>query len=304
MTARSVRATGVGLALASATGFGVMPVLARLAYDDGAEPLGLLAVRFTSAAVILLGLARWRGEALPRGRTLVALALLGGVGYVCEALFYFAALERIGASLTALLLYAYPAVVVLLSAVVLRRRPGGVALACVAVASAGTALTVGPVGSASTTGVLLGLAAAATYAVYIVTSSVVLDRPEARATGLFATSAVVMAAAGVVCSVLATAQRADLPRSADGWWAVAGVSLFGTVLGVAAFFAALTRLGPSDTAVLSTAEPVVSVGAAYLVLGETLTGLQLLGGLAVVAAVVVLARRPALSATAPPAEPV
>ena len=58
--------------------------------------------------------------------------------------------------------------------------------------------------------------------------------------------------------------------------------------------AALTLLGPSDTAVISTVEPVVSIAVAALVLGERLGPLQLAGGAVVLLAVGVLARtRPA-----------
>lgn len=281
----SPRTTGVLLALTSATGFGVMPVLTKVVYDDGAGPFGVLSVRFTVAAVLLLALARLRGEALPRGRQLRDLALLGGVGYVVESLCYFAALTRISAGLTALLLYLYPALVVVLSAVVLRHRPGRVAVACVVIATVGTALTIGPVAGGRSLGVALGLGAAASYAVYIVLSSTAT-----KGVGPLATSAVVMGACGLVYDALALGTRAALPSSAGAWLALAGVTVLGTVVAVAAFFAALALLGPSDTAVLSTMEPVVSVGVAALALGESLSAVQLAGGVLVIGAVIVLAR--------------
>lgn len=283
----SQRLVGVGLALLSAASFGVMPVLTKLVYADGADAIGVLAVRFSLAGVLLLWLARLRGEALPRGRTLVALALLGGVGYVVESLCYFLALERISAGLTALLLYFYPALVVLLAAVVLRIRPRAVALACVVVATVGTVLTIGPVEGGETLGVVLGLAAAGSYALYIVLSSKVLS---AGGVGPLATSAVVMTSCGVVYDLLAVGTGARLPHAPSAWLALVGVALIGTVVAVSAFFAALSRLGPSDTAVVSTAEPVVSIVVAGLVLGERLGPLQAAGGVLVLSAVVVLAR--------------
>lgn len=283
---RSARPAGVGFALVSAAAFGVMPVLGKLAYDDGADPVGVLAVRFVVAGLALLALAVARGEALPRGRTLGALCLLGGVGYVTMSLSYFFALERISAGLTSLLLYFYPALVVLLAAFLLRQSPRPVAVACVVVATAGTALTVGPVGTGQATGIALGLGSAAAYALYIVLSSRVLR----GGVGPFATAAVILLACGAVFVVLASATGARLPAHADGWLAVLGVALFGGVVAVSAFFAALSRLGPSDTAVISTFEPVVSIGVAALVLSERLTPLQGVGGVLVLAAVATLAR--------------
>ncbi|MBC7374667.1 MAG: DMT family transporter [Frankiales bacterium] len=278
------RLRGIALAVTSATAFGVMPVLAKVVYEDGAEPIGVLAVRFAIAAVVLQVLARTRREARPPGRKLALLVGLGAVGYVGQSLCYFFALERISAGLTALLLYFYPALVVVLAAVVLRDRPRPLALVCVVVATLGTALTIGPVTGGQTSGVLLGLSAALVYAVYILVSS--------RVTGVgpFATAAWVLTASAVVMGALAVATRPQLPSSSKGWLALVGVALIGTVVAVTTFFAALATLGPSDTAVVSTVEPVVSIAVAAAVLGERLSPLQLVGGVVVLLAVGVLAR--------------
>jgi drug/metabolite transporter (DMT)-like permease len=284
----SPRLLGAVLALTSAASFGVMPVLTKVVYDDGAGVAGVLSVRFSLAAVVLLGLARLRREALPRGRQLLVLFLLGAVGYVFESYCYFAALERISAGLTALLLYLYPALVVLLTAALLRTRPSGKAGACVAVATAGTALTIGPLGGGQWTGVLLGLTAALSYSIYIVISS-----RQVAGVGPFATSAVVMGGAAVVYDIGAVATHARLPSSGSAWAALVAVALVGTVVAVSTFFAALELLGPADTAVLSTFEPVVSVVVAAVALGEDLTALQIAGGALVLGAVAVLARGPA-----------
>jgi drug/metabolite transporter (DMT)-like permease len=290
----SRRLVGTLLALLSAASFGVMPVLTKVVYDDGAGLAGVLSVRFSLAALVLLGLARLRGEGLPRGRQLVALLLLGGVGYVVESLCYFAALSRISAGLTALLLYLYPALVVLLTAAVTRVRPRRTATVCVVVATMGTLLTIGPVSGGQWTGVLLGLGSALAYSGYIVVSS-----QQVLGVGPFATAGVVMAGAAVVYDLGAVGTHARLPSSSAAWLALLGVTFFGTIVAVSAFFAALERLGPADTAVISTFEPVVSVVVAAAVLGEKLSVVQLLGGALVLGAVVALARsgRPGPAAT-------
>jgi drug/metabolite transporter (DMT)-like permease len=278
----------------SAAGFGVMPVLTKVAYDDGTSVSGLLSVRFSTAAVVLLVIALWRREPLPRKGLALRMFLLGAVGYVVESACYFAALTRISAGLTALLLYAYPALVVLLTAVLNRSRPGTRPAVCVVVASVGTALTIGPVAGGQWTGVLLGLGAAVSYATYIVTSARVVS-----GVGPFATSAVVMGGAGLVYDGYALSTGAAGPSTGEAWAAVLAVALFGTVVAVAAFFWALELLGPADTAVISTFEPVVSVVTAALVLGESLTVLQLAGGALVLVAVAVLAKSPGTSPAVP-----
>lgn len=282
--AGSPRLLGVLLALVSAAAFGVMPVLTKVVYADGAEPVGVLAVRFVLAAAVLLVLARLRGEALPQGRPLAALLALGGLGYVTMSLCYFFALERISAGLATLLLYFYPALVVVLGAVLLRDRPRPVAVACVVAATAGTALTIGPVQGGQGLGVLLGLGSALAYSLYILGSSRVVG------VGPLATSATVLTACAGVYGALALATGPQLPTAPSAWAALVGVALIGTVVAVTAFFAALALLGPADTAVVSTVEPVVSITVAAVVLGERLGPLQLAGGVLVLLAVAVLAR--------------
>ncbi len=265
-----------------------MPVLTKVVYADDADLLGVLAVRFALAAAVLLALARVRRQRLPRRGRLLALLALGGVGYVGQALLFFGALQRISAGLTSLLLYAYPSLVVLLGVVFLRQRPRPAAVGCVVVATAGTVLTLGPVGGGRGPGVLMGLGAAAVYAVYVLLSSRVTGVPA------LAMSAVVLTSAAATTGVLAAATRPQLPRAGAAWLALLGVALIGTVVAVTTFFAALALLGPADTAVVSTVEPVVSVAVAALALGERLSPLQLLGGAVVLSAVAVLAQlRPA-----------
>lgn len=282
------RRSGTLLALTSATGFGVMPVLTKVVYDDGPRVAGVLSVRFTLAAVVLLGLARLRGERRPGRRQALVLLALGGGGYGLQSLCYFSALTRISAGLTALLLYLYPALVVVLSAGLTRSWPSRRSSVCVAVATAGTALTIGPVGGGQLTGVLLGAAAALVYATYILASS-----RHISGVGPLTSAGLVMSGAALVYDVGAVATRAVLPSHAGAWLALGGVALLGSVVAVSTFFAAVERLGPADTSVLSTLEPVVSVGVAAVALGESLSIFQLGGGALVLAAVAVLARSPA-----------
>ena len=289
------RLVGIGLVGVSATSFGVMPILSKYAYDDGTEPVGLLAVRFTVAAVVLGAIVVLRRLPRPPRRTVVALLLLGGVGYLVESLAYFEALTRTSASLVALLLYLYPALVVVLSAIAFRERPSRVTASCVAASLVGTALTIGPVGGGETTGVLLGALAALAYAVYIIVSARVVRSLNPLMAGSW-----VIAGAAASYLLLAAVRRPQLPPTADAWAAALAIGLLCTVVAMVTLFAGFARLGASDASVVSTVEPVVTVALAALLLDERLSPLQLAGGVVVLAAVVVLARaggrRPELAA--------
>ena len=72
------------------------------------------------------------------------------------------------------------------------------------------------------------------------------------------------------------------------WFWLVTLALVSTVGAIIFFFAGLARLGPSVASILSILEPVVTVGLAAAVFGESLSAGQLLGGLLVLAAVVVV----------------
>jgi drug/metabolite transporter (DMT)-like permease len=281
----SRRWLGVLLIVISAACFGTLAIFARLAYAAGANPTTTLLLRFAVAGGVLLVVMAVLRRPLPRGRLLLSLILMGGVGYVGQSLAYFTALTFASAALVALLLYLYPALVTLLAALFLKERLTRVKLLAVAVALAGSALTIGRAAGGSPVGIALALAGALTYAIYIVAGSRVMARAEA----LSASTVIILAAAVVYVPVVAL-QGPAWPRTPGGWLAVGGMAVVATVIAIVTFFAGLKLVGPSTTATLSTVEPVVTVTLAALVLGEQVTPLQLAGGALILSAVVVLAR--------------
>jgi drug/metabolite transporter (DMT)-like permease len=128
LNARTDRSAAVGavLCLVSAAGFGAMAIFGKLAYDAGVGVLTLLLVRFVLGGLIFGALIGLRPGLRARraGRRALLFGLgLGAIGYATQAGLFFAALERLDASLLALILYTYPAWVTL-AAFALGRRSG------------------------------------------------------------------------------------------------------------------------------------------------------------------------------------
>ena len=266
-----------------------MAIFARLAYSDGVTPVSLLFIRFAMAALIMLMIARIRGEHFPRGRVLLGFALMGGVGYVGQSLSFFTALTMADAGLVALLLYLYPAIVAVLSAIFLRERLTLYRIAAVMLSLVGTALTVGPQLEARPLGVVLGISAAVIYSVYIMAgTTLVREQPP------IASSAVIMSAAAVVFGVLALADGLALPDGWLGWFGIVGVAIVATVVAVTTFLMGIKLIGPTRASVLSTIEPVVTVVLAAIVLGESIGPMTAVGGALILAGAMMLAgaRRP------------
>src|SRR5687768_7597992 len=103
---RPVRSSGTLMCLASGAAFGAMAVFGKLAYDDGVTVGTLLAVRFVVAATLFWALVLASGaarEVRALGRRDVGLGLgLGLCGYALQSGCFFAALERVDASLLSL----------------------------------------------------------------------------------------------------------------------------------------------------------------------------------------------------------
>jgi drug/metabolite transporter (DMT)-like permease len=296
---------GVALCLISAVGFGLMAIFVKQAYAAGVSIATLLALRFTIAALAFWGIVAPRRPALPpRSVVLVGLGM-GAIGYAAQSALYFGALTHIDASLTALLLYTYPALV-FGTALLLGRERGGVRrLSALALSSAGTVLVLvgGAGGAADTAGIAMGLGAAVAYTVYIL----VADRIAGRCDPLLLSALV---ATGGACSLLTfgvVTGAIDLSFDPMGWLWVVAIAGFSTVLAVSFFLRGLELVGPATAGILSTLEPVVTVGLAMLVFAERLGPLQALGGVAVIAAIVLLQAKvrssgaPAEASCPPPA---
>jgi drug/metabolite transporter (DMT)-like permease len=80
----------------------------------------------------------------------------------------------------------------------------------------------------------------------------------------------------------------DLGFAGEGWLWLALAALVSTVSAILLFFSGMSRVGPSTAAILSTLEPPVTVGLAFLAFGEALGAVQLLGALAVLGAAVIV----------------
>jgi drug/metabolite transporter (DMT)-like permease len=292
---RSRRLVGVGLVVVSATAFGALGVLARVAYDDGAQPLAVLTFRFCVAGACFIALRMLRPAPRPPRRALVGLVAMGAC-YLLQSLCYFTAVEHAPPGLVALLLYSYPAIVVAAAALFFDVRLTRTVVVACAVAIAGMVFVVGPsVGSGDAIGITLGFAAAIVYAVYILLGSRVLE----AADSLWASTVIMSTAgAGYLAFVLVAPDKPSLPSSASGWWAMIAIALLCTVLAGLTFLAGLARVGPADASTISTIEPVVSVVLSAIVTGEAITGWTVIGGSLVVGSVVALSR----ASTAPLAE--
>jgi drug/metabolite transporter (DMT)-like permease len=284
----AMRTLGILSCVASAAAFGAMGIFGKLAYGEGVTVGTLLAARFTLAAVlfwvVLVASGRW-GVLRGLSRRDVALALgLGAFGYAAQAGAYFAALDRLDASLLSLLLYTFPIIVTLAAAALGRERLTARVVGALLMASLGGVLVLGgaPSGALDPVGAALGLTAAVVYSLTSAGVSARLD-PIVLSTLVVTGAAVTLTAAG--------AAGGDLSPGAvslDGLGWLVAIATVSSVGAITLFFFGLARVGPTTASIVSTFEPVTAITLAAAVFGESLTAVQLGGAALVLGAVVAL----------------
>jgi len=300
---RSV-AVGIVLTLISACAFGSGALFAKPVYAAGVGWHVLMAWRFGIGAVLawvwVLGNPATRAGMRRMPRRAVAGALLLGVWYTTNSATFFAGLETVPASLAALIVYIYPALVAVISLRFGQPLRGRRAWASLGLALIGVALAVGSPSTAATppplSGLLLILASPVIYSVWIVLATRLTgeDREEVgRESGSqvdpLAAGAIILAATAATfwVSALGLGQPvlpAQVPSGA--WFGIVGIGIVSTFIAVQAFYAGAHRIGAARASLVSTVEPIWTISLAGLLFGESLSQIQLLGGALIIGGVV------------------
>jgi drug/metabolite transporter (DMT)-like permease len=275
-TPRADATRGIALILVSTFAYGTMPILAKLAYQHGVVTGTLLFWRFALAALLFALLTR-RGP--PPWRQRVVLWALGAV-FIGNALAYFKALETVPATTVSLVVYTYPVIVMLESALLGLESLTVRGLVSALLAFAGCAITVGAFRGGGP-GIYYALATAVIYATYIVLSSRFALSVSAE------TAALHLAQAAAVGMGLFAFVRGELAMPAEpvAWASVLAITILCTVVAMYAFLAGLARVGPGRAAVISSLEVLVTLVLAYVFLGERLGPRQWAGAVLILGGV-------------------
>ena len=281
--------------VASAACFSTLAVLTKIAYRYGVGPLPLLTWRFVAVALVLAvwQLVRSPGALRVSAGDIGRYSILSLTGYGAASLCFFFAVRYVGASVTTVLLYTYPAIVSLIAWAFLGEPFTWRRLAAISLTFAGCALVadvLGARGSANLTGVALGLGAALGYAVFNVFSFRWMGRQPriVLMTYTFAISAI-----GVAAVTLLSGNSLSTAAWVPGVWGLlALIVLIPTVIAVLLYLRGLGGLGAAQAAIISTFEPLFTILLAMAVLGERLSPLQWAGAVILLAGVVLAEWRP------------
>jgi drug/metabolite transporter (DMT)-like permease len=296
---------GPAMAIVGVLGFSFKAILIKLAYAWAPiDAVTLLTLRMIYATPFFLLMALWstrtRGTPLMGRRDWIAIFWLGFIGYYLASLLDFMGLQYVTAALERLMLYLYPTMVVVISAIFLKQRITGRILLALALSYAGIVLVFGRDLSlagdshALWLGGALVFASSLLYAFYLVGAGPVIARLGSLR---FIALAMLTSALFVFAQFAATRPASALAVPVRIQLLSLAMAVFSTVLPTYLIAEAIKRIGANRTSLVGSLGPVFTIALGFWILGEPLHWIQL-GGAALVLAgvmIVTLQRRVAIA---------
>ena len=282
MEAKLSPGLGVVILAGVSTAFAANHVAARVAFDHGASVASGVVFRAAGTALVLLLLMKIQNVNLFLPRELRGKAFLAGVLVAVQSYCLYSAVALIPAALALLVFQTCPMLYVLLSWAMGKEVPRPQAFAAMILALAGLALAL-DVGSKQATelgsGIAWAFAAAVSFAFVYYMNSHSLKSVDGRLRTCIMTAitALIMLVGG------GAAQALKFPADATGWLGIALLMVF-YCIAMSSLFIVLPRLPAAATAALNF-EPIALLGLAWVVLGQAVSTLQIVGAFVTVGAI-------------------
>lgn len=288
---------GVAFAVLAAAGFSAKAIFVKLAYRYQVDAVTLLNLRMLFALPFFAFIA-WSPSGLAIARrfdrkTWGSLLTLGLMGYYLSSIFDFIGLQYISSALERLVLFLYPTFVLLMSALFFGKKITGRALVALMLCYGGIGLAVSHDlqhaldGDTVLIGVAWVLACAVCYAFYLVGAGELVKKIGALH---LAAWACLFSTLGVAVHFLLTREPAALVQPLPVYGYGLAMGLISTVLPVTLTNEAMRLLGASRVAMVSTIGPMLTLLMGWVILGEAMSTLQMIGAALVIGGVVVVNR--------------
>ena len=283
------RWVGIVLLLVMATVFGSNHVAARIAFEHGANVTTAVAFRSTGTALFVLALLFFSGSSLRVERKTFGRSVLIGLLLAVQSYCLYSAVSLIPVALALLAFQTFPMVLALVSWLSGGEQPSRRVRMAMPVALFGLALALDVVGKSGDmagrwseigAGVLWSTGASLSFALVLLLTTRWLGAMDGRLRSFLSMSvvAVVTLAGGTLVNGFA------LPADATGWAALVLLTVFyGTA--ITSMFVLLPRLGAVNNAAILNFEPISVLAIAWVVLGQAVAPLQILGAFVVVGAI-------------------
>ncbi|MDQ0480424.1 DMT family transporter [Hathewaya limosa] len=280
---------GIMYAILSAIGFGVMPIFAKVAYQNGSNTTTVLVCRFLISAIILLGyfLITKKDFRISK-KQMIILFLIGAVGYTLTCINLFSSYNYISVGLATTLHFVYPVAVVVISYFVYREKVGFKKCIALGVAMIGVYLLVsGDIGNISYKGAFLAIFSGIVYSGCLVG----MNNEEVKKLDNTVSAFYFSLSSGIILLIMGLI-RGDLMIKFSGKviFSMLGISVISTIIAMILLIKAIEIIGASTASILGTFEPIVSMILGIIMFKETLTKMGIIGSILILGSVLIIAK--------------
>jgi drug/metabolite transporter (DMT)-like permease len=291
---------GILIALCGAVLFSTKAIFVKLAYrDTPVDALTLLALRMIFSIPFFLGAAVFSSNKTTNvkftGKEWIYVALIGCLGYYVSSFLDFIGLQYISAGMERLVLFIYPTLTLLMSAIIFKVKIKPLQWLALGITYFGLAIAFfGEVDFSSQRnknflfGASMIFICAFTYAGYIVGSGRLIPKVGAAKFNSYAMS---FACAGVLLHffLFSDVSMFNLPLIVYVYSLF--MAILGTVIPSYLVAAAINRIGSGNVAIVGSVGPVSTILMANLFLSEAFTVWQLIGTACILTGVLIIGKQ-------------
>jgi len=260
-------------------------IFSRFSYDLGNNPQTLILLRYLMFCPLCLLLIKLTGQSLNLARQQFPATYLAGFFYTLGSGSLLASMYFLPVSLAIVIFYTYPILTLAGRRLIDRQAPGLIEAVCFLLAFFGLFLALNISGARpDTVGVMFALTASASMSVsYLISDSRLKAVPSITLTFHLAVAGLILAAVLIITTRSFNPGQISLANI---------VYILGAILCFAfAFifmFKGISLIGAVNTSMILNLEPVFTIALSVLLLGESLSEIQLIGAVLVIAAIVVV----------------
>lgn len=266
--------------------YGLAPMLAKIAYEGGANGMTLTFLRTFLMLPLLFVLMKVRGQTFRlTKKELRHIILLGVVGGSFSTIALYAAYDYIATGLATTLHFIYPLIIVVVSAVVYREKISKMKLAAVMLVTLGIFLFIDLNSRADKIGVILAILSGVLYSFYVV----YMDHSGIDSMDYIKLTfyMMIIMSIGTFIFGIATRSISFSQINSLGWIAAVFISFLITIGAIPMFQAGVRYEGAATAGIVSAFEPITTIILGAVFLGETMLTVQYFGGAMMIAGVVI-----------------
>ncbi len=281
------------LILLGAILFSSKAIVVKLAYQEPIDSLSLLALRmlFSLPLFGILGLYFTKPTtAILTAKDWIKVAATGISGFYAASYLDFLGLQYISASLERLVLYVYPSLVLLISAIFLNKKITRIQYLSLFITYIGIAVVFsGKIATTGNSNPLLGgilvFFAALTYAIYLVGSGELLPKFGTRR---FTAYSMIAAGIMVLLHYAVSGEQSLFSFSNRMYGLVVFMAIFATFIPTLLISEGIHIIGSNNASIISAIGPISTILLAYFILGEQLYWHQWVGAIVVIVGVLLI----------------